>query len=297
MVGDVDTISTGSTSLNLSHVANGYHRHGRIFRDSGLMKGVAFIMALGFGLPGIGISAWLLKWNLDVTKQAQWVMTEAYIDALPKTENRDFPDKDLQYAYEFEGVEYQGLGVGGFRMKTNGVDRELKNWLRTTEKRMVDEEIVPCWVDPKAPESSTLIRANPVYLSYFLGIFTFSHGLLGIGMFLTSLFGGDEKKKRKPWNKSKKPKDGDFRYVPPEDENDDDTGNGKKGGWLVWFLVALGGFALINGFVWPSIQMIMRKPEAAELPWVGEPSIIIPTIVLIVSGLIMIGIIRGFTKN
>lgn len=223
--------------------------------ESALGKGIAIVIFLAFGLPGIGLSFYLYRMNQAVEAQANWAQVEVFDVKLPEETRRNFPHDDVTYTYRFEGTAYDGQGTGGTRIKVNDADRELDQWVRTTRDRIRQKAVIPGWVDPQDPSHSALIRKSPSVIAYFIGLFTFSHGLVGIGLLLFAFLGGTGR--RRP-----------MRVL-------------QFFGFLFWS----------NAFLWPSLQMLNHVPGETERAWVSTPAPFLPWLMIGLSVLLLGGFI------
>ena len=134
--------------------------------------------SLAFIVPGLAIAVFIGVSNFQVMPRSQWEMVEAVIDALPSNKQSLTGNHDFRYHYFFRGQSFQ-IEDGAKHLPALRSDDTLDEWQRAANKARKNGQPVPCWVNPADPIQHTLFSPHASSFHYFMGIFCFSHGLLG----------------------------------------------------------------------------------------------------------------------
>ncbi|MEO0414457.1 MAG: DUF3592 domain-containing protein, partial [Verrucomicrobiota bacterium] len=140
---------------------------------------------LGFSLPGIGITIGAGWTHYLVTSQLGWVETDAMVFSNAADGGKVVTDSDVGYVFDFEGQSVRVDGIGAVPFFTDSDEKNAK--ARQVAKSIPREESVSVWVNPRNPDQSTLMRAQPSFILFFLMIFAFSHGVTGLALFLSAI--------------------------------------------------------------------------------------------------------------
>lgn len=149
-----------------------------------IASGCVILFALPFTIPGLLMAAGIVLLNWQVVRQMDWRWVDATVLQAPaNVEDMNDVQKGLHYRYDFGGDTFTILDSRAHEpFLTQEEDREtLLNRAREMGRKL------PCLVNPASPEEHTLFPARPSTMSYFIGIFTFSHGLVGLLLLMGGL--------------------------------------------------------------------------------------------------------------
>ncbi|MCB1224435.1 MAG: DUF3592 domain-containing protein [Verrucomicrobiales bacterium] len=224
----------------------------------------AWIFYLGFGLPGIAIACWIAVISWNTIRQSSWEKVPAEVISLPESVvELDDATVPLSYRYRFAGQTHV-IEKGKDFLPGFSNESIKRSWLRAEAAHWRLHESIPCWVNPQAPAEHALVRIHPSVVTYLLGLFTFSHGFLGISLWAAQKTSREQSS---------------VASVPGQSVIDVSRSN-----WLPSLAIVL----LLNSYVVPPLlAMVLPKPSSVEAAWMVPQPIWVPPLVLCVSGLLI----------
>ncbi len=137
----------------------------------------SLLFGLPFGAAGIVTIGVAVCMNFQSTFQFDWVEGDAIIST-PLDEISQTRKEAISYRYMYDGKEYEGRGLPEF-----SVSGERANAALATVKGAIERgEQIRCFINPRRPESSTLVPPAAEPLSAGMGLMAIP--FLGIGIVL-----------------------------------------------------------------------------------------------------------------
>jgi hypothetical protein len=152
-------------------------------------RGFIILFSLAFFLPGLALAIFIGFHNWACYQQSTWQLVGANVLGIaPDARDEDERIRSMEYQYRFDGETFVIRdGASGLPMMYS--DSDKMKLVQQARQALQAGDFLPCLVNPVNPSDHTLQPTRPQAGIYFMGIFTFSHGLLGLLLGLSQLIG------------------------------------------------------------------------------------------------------------